>query len=158
MLAATENMAPRDAGYLLQPCSLLLRYVACSVRRRIYHSDCRTAFAVFNILTDFVIFALPMFTLWRMKMPTSQRNAVLATLLIGGVATVIGCIRLYSVHQNLIMQNATKYNALLDLWSTLEVDLGIICGSAPGEQIATGIEHIYTASKLTALTPQHSEL
>ncbi|KXL44431.1 MAG: hypothetical protein FE78DRAFT_71750 [Acidomyces sp. 'richmondensis'] len=52
---------------------------------------------VFTIVTDGIILALPVSTLWKIQCPLVQRVGILSAFLFGGLSTIASCIRLYSV-------------------------------------------------------------
>lgn len=89
---------------------------------------------VFTIVTDIVILALPLRTFWRMQMPKKQKISVIGAFLVGGVSTVASCVRLYSVRMFLGDSGRGLEDAApINTWSFVEIYLGILCASVPGE-------------------------
>ncbi|KAF2087061.1 hypothetical protein K490DRAFT_1925, partial [Saccharata proteae CBS 121410] len=86
---------------------------------------------IFTIITDVVILALPISTLWQVQRPRKQRLAIVGAFLVGGVSTVASCIRLYSVRIYTESHEPMRDAAPINTWSFVEINLGIVCASAP---------------------------
>lgn len=88
---------------------------------------------IFTIVSDCVILALPVSTLWNIQRPRSQRLGILAVFLIGGLSTLASCIRLYSIRIYTTSSEPIRDAPPINTWSFIEVNLGILCASAPSE-------------------------
>jgi hypothetical protein len=115
--------------------------------------------APINIVTDLAIFFLPLRTLWHIRLPRRQKMILLVTFGTGLFVTVISVIRTVYLLR-LALSRATKpdppgihdlscmlislssfsfllltgqadYDGYLFLWSAIELNLGIMCGSVP---------------------------
>ncbi|KAK3994340.1 hypothetical protein QBC44DRAFT_286084 [Cladorrhinum sp. PSN332] len=85
----------------------------------------------FNILTDILIFALPIKTLIGINRPRNEKYALVGVFCIGAFATVIAIIRLHTIVLYTTAADPFRESILVNLWSVLEVNIGIICASAP---------------------------
>ncbi|KAL4807780.1 hypothetical protein BDV18DRAFT_107973 [Aspergillus unguis] len=85
-----------------------------------------------NIFTDVITTILPMPLIWKLKMPTRQRIAVMCIFGLGIIVDVAGAVRTYYVWQSLIV----SYDETWEGWpvllaATVEINLGLLCASAP---------------------------
>lgn len=51
-----------------------------------------------TVITDFIVYVLPMPTLYRLKLPPAQRIGLMALFGMGSVVVIAGCMRTYWVH------------------------------------------------------------
>lgn len=85
-----------------------------------------------TVLTDFIVYILPMWTLWKLQLPTTQRISLMVLFGFGGIVVVAGCLRTYWVHYvELETYDITWEGFYLWVWAAVEVNLGVICGCAP---------------------------
>ncbi|KAK7979912.1 ATP dependent DNA ligase domain-containing protein [Apiospora arundinis] len=88
--------------------------------------------AVVTVLTDFIVFVLPMPTLYRLSLPMRQRVGLMILFGLGGVVVVAGCMRTYWVHRvEVETYDVTWEGWELWIWAAVEANLGVICGCAP---------------------------
>ncbi|KAK0671586.1 hypothetical protein QBC41DRAFT_55166 [Cercophora samala] len=87
--------------------------------------------SAFNILTDILIFALPIKTLIAINRPRKEVYALIGVFCVGAFATVIAIIRLHTIVVYTTAVDPFRESILVNLWSILEVNIGIICASAP---------------------------
>ncbi|KAL4966792.1 uncharacterized protein BDV14DRAFT_34997 [Aspergillus stella-maris] len=85
-----------------------------------------------NIFTDVLTTILPMPLIWKLKLPARQRLAVMAIFGLGIVVDVAGAIRTVYVWKSMI----ASYDITWEGWpillaATVEINLGLICASAP---------------------------
>ncbi|KAK8024950.1 hypothetical protein PG990_002773, partial [Apiospora arundinis] len=88
--------------------------------------------AVVTVLTDFIVYVLPMPTLYRLSLPMRQRVGLMVLFGLGGVVVVAGCMRTYWVHRvEVETYDVTWEGWDLWIWAAVEANLGVICGCAP---------------------------
>ncbi len=90
------------------------------------------AHSISGAILDFFVWALPLPTLYRAKLPLRQRLALLALFSVGLVVVIAGCIRIYWIH--LVVEttyDVTWYGFQMWLWTAVEVQLAIVCGCVP---------------------------
>ncbi|KAI1744841.1 hypothetical protein F4680DRAFT_168056 [Xylaria scruposa] len=85
----------------------------------------------FNILTDIWILLLPIPTLRSLKISRHNRYVLYSIFGIGGFATAMSCVRLYSIHIYTLAEDPFRDGVLVNLWSMVEVNIAIICASIP---------------------------
>ncbi|KAI1756146.1 hypothetical protein F4782DRAFT_537936 [Xylaria castorea] len=85
----------------------------------------------FNILTDVWVLLLPIPTLRSLKISQHNRYVLYSIFGIGGFATAMSCVRLYSIHIYTLAEDPFKDGVLVNLWSMVEVNIAIICASIP---------------------------
>jgi hypothetical protein len=94
-----------------------------------------TAFFYFtssiNIITDVWVFLLPVKTLRKLQVSPVQKYALYAIFSAGALATVMSCVRLYSIHIYTNAEDPFRDGALVNLWSMIEINVAIICTSVP---------------------------
>jgi hypothetical protein len=87
---------------------------------------------VFNVITDFVIYVLPMPTLFHLTLPSAQRIGLMILFGVGCVIVVAGSFRAYWVHQVLYdTYDVTWEGFNLWIWTAVETNVGVICGCIP---------------------------
>jgi len=87
---------------------------------------------VINVVTDFIIYVLPMPTLFHLTLPTSQRIGLMILFGVGGVIVVAGSFRAYWVHAVLYdTYDVTWEGFNLWIWTAVETNVGVICGCIP---------------------------
>ncbi|KAF2435248.1 integral membrane protein [Tothia fuscella] len=87
---------------------------------------------VFNVITDFIIYVLPMPILFQLKLPSTQRVGLMILFGVGGVIVVAGSFRAYWVHQVLYgTYDVTWEGFNLWVWTAVETNVGVICGCIP---------------------------
>ncbi|KAJ9227202.1 hypothetical protein DTO027B5_791 [Paecilomyces variotii] len=90
------------------------------------------AASVVNIFTDLLCTVLPMPLIWRLKLPVRQRMAVISIFGVGIVVNVAGAIRTAFVYKSLIASyDSTWVGWPIFLAAAIEINLGLICASAP---------------------------
>lgn len=85
-----------------------------------------------NVVTDFMIYALPIPTLISLSLPWSQRIGLLILFSIGGVIVVAGSFRAYWVHYVLFRTYDVTWEGFqIWVWTAVETNVGVICGCIP---------------------------
>ncbi|KAI4708374.1 hypothetical protein J4E89_006998 [Alternaria sp. Ai002NY15] len=88
--------------------------------------------SVLNVVTDFMIYALPIPTLFGLSLPTTQRIGLVILFSVGGVIVVASSFRAYWVHYTLFeTYDATWEGYQIWVWTAIETNVGVICGCIP---------------------------
>ncbi|KAI8936248.1 hypothetical protein NX059_006671 [Plenodomus lindquistii] len=88
--------------------------------------------SILNVVTDFMIYALPIPTLFSLSLPWSQRVGLVVLFSVGGVIVVASSFRAYWVHYTLFKTyDATWQGYQIWLWTAVETNVGLICGCIP---------------------------
>ncbi|KAK3937012.1 hypothetical protein QBC46DRAFT_268500 [Diplogelasinospora grovesii] len=88
--------------------------------------------SIATVVIDFIVWALPLWTLYHVRLPTSQRVALLLLFGIGGCVVIAACMRTYWVHRVVDETYDVTWNGFeLWIWTAVEVHLGVICGCVP---------------------------
>ncbi|KAH6640092.1 hypothetical protein BKA67DRAFT_486818, partial [Truncatella angustata] len=125
------------------PAFLMLLWLQCSPATSYWNlfaleRDCMhewpplAAQTTVTVITDFIVYVLPMPTLWKVQLPLSQRISLMILFGFGGIVVVAGCMRTYWVHYvEVETYDVTWEGFYLWIWAAVEVNLGVICGCAP---------------------------
>ncbi|KAE8354306.1 hypothetical protein BDV28DRAFT_87856 [Aspergillus coremiiformis] len=90
------------------------------------------ASSVINIVTDFLSTVVPMPLIWNLNLPARQRIAVMSIFGLGIVVNIAGIARTVYAYKSLIGSDDTTWWGWLGLLSSsVEINLGLICASAP---------------------------
>lgn len=85
-----------------------------------------------NVVTDFIIYALPIPTLFRLSLPMSQRIGLIILFGFGGVIVVAGSFRAYWIHYTLFRTYDVTWEGFnIWVWTAVETNVGVICGCIP---------------------------
>ncbi|KAL5120263.1 hypothetical protein ACEQ8H_001821 [Pleosporales sp. CAS-2024a] len=85
-----------------------------------------------NVVTDFIIYTLPIPTLFSLQLPWTQRIGLMVLFGVGGVVMVAGSFRAYWVHYTLFeTYDATWEGYQIWVWTAVETTVGVICGCIP---------------------------
>ncbi|KAF4552914.1 Hypothetical protein D9617_8g049270 [Elsinoe fawcettii] len=87
--------------------------------------------SVFNILTDIMLVLSPMPVLKNLQLPRRQRFALMGIFAIGGFVVVVSLLRLIIFIRTNGATDFTWENVTLGLWTMTEINVGILCCSAP---------------------------
>ena len=88
--------------------------------------------SVLNVVTDFMIYALPIPTLFTLSLPWTQRVGLVVLFSVGGVIVVASSFRAYWVHYTLFeTYDSTWEGYQIWLWTAVETNVGVICGCIP---------------------------
>jgi hypothetical protein len=84
--------------------------------------------SVVNIFTDFLTTVVPIPLIWRLKLPTRQRMAVIAIFGLGLMVNVVASVRTYYVWKDMIESyDQTWYAWPIAVAGAIEINLGIVC-------------------------------
>ncbi|KAF2747294.1 hypothetical protein M011DRAFT_477368 [Sporormia fimetaria CBS 119925] len=85
-----------------------------------------------NVVTDFMIYALPIPTLLKLSLPWNQRMGLIALFGFGGVIVIAGSFRAYHVHYVLFRTYDITWEGFqIWVWTAVETNVGVICGCIP---------------------------
>ncbi|OQE24859.1 hypothetical protein PENFLA_c009G01654 [Penicillium flavigenum] len=83
------------------------------------------------MLIDVIILCMPMPTIYKLQMRSSQKVAVVGILLLGSFVCVASICRIIALHKNTHGTDATWTMAPVFIWSCVEPFVGIICACLP---------------------------
>ncbi|KAF3909008.1 hypothetical protein ABW21_db0203448 [Orbilia brochopaga] len=89
------------------------------------------AIASIYIITDVIIWVMPMPLVFQLKLYPRERILALITFSLGAVACVASCIRLDAVIKYSDYSGKSSSTLLVDAWTIVELYLTLICASAP---------------------------
>ncbi|KAL2815252.1 hypothetical protein BDW59DRAFT_177688 [Aspergillus cavernicola] len=84
-----------------------------------------------NILTDFIILALPIRPLWNMQASLSRRIGVIAVVSVGGVAIIVSCLRIIVLHEFAVNPDFSYTLGKMVVISAVELNVAIMAANAP---------------------------
>jgi hypothetical protein len=85
-----------------------------------------------NVVTDFMIYALPIPTLFSLSLPWTQRIGLVVLFSVGGIIVVAGSFRAYWIHYTLYeTYDATWDGYQIWVWTAIETNVGVVCGCIP---------------------------
>lgn len=85
------------------------------------------AASVVNIVTDFISTTLPMPLIWRLKLPTRQRIAVISIFALGVIVNVAGSVRTVYVWKSMVAGIDTTWIGWPILVAAgMEISLGLV--------------------------------
>ncbi|TLS21059.1 uncharacterized protein PpBr36_10501 [Pyricularia pennisetigena] len=88
--------------------------------------------AIPTVVTNLLLLTMPVPYVWRLRMPTPQKVAVLAVFLFGAIVTVVSGIRLFVIaHFDVMDPDMTWYISNSIIWSNVEGNIAILCCCLP---------------------------
>lgn len=87
--------------------------------------------SVISVLSDLIIFALPLPLASDLHMPLKKKLRVAAIFSAGGLACITSIIRLVDIVHNGMSPNQTLVFMRVNLWGIAEVNIGLICACLP---------------------------
>ncbi|KAK2614529.1 hypothetical protein N8I77_001341 [Diaporthe amygdali] len=89
--------------------------------------------AGFNIVNDLMLLIIPLPFLQKLQIPRKQRIILVSVFACGLFTTVISIVRLRALYQNLNgpYEEQSVTSVPIALWSVIEINVAIICGSVP---------------------------
>ena len=104
---------------------------------KVAHGHCLNRYPVWftnsalNIVSDVAIFLAPMPVLSQLRLPRRQRMALIVVFGLGAFVCLISMLRLRALYNISVSKDVTWDNGAAAAWSSLEVNVGIICASLP---------------------------
>ncbi|KAK3201109.1 hypothetical protein GRF29_213g1069218, partial [Pseudopithomyces chartarum] len=90
------------------------------------------AAGIINVTADFLCTITPMPLVAQLSMPRRQRAAVMFLFSLGFLVTIVGCVRTWYIYKALVLEyDLTWYSYPLWIAAAIEIDVGVICASAP---------------------------
>ncbi|KAF2184948.1 hypothetical protein K469DRAFT_577795 [Zopfia rhizophila CBS 207.26] len=87
--------------------------------------------AAINICQDIWLIVLPIFILKKLVLPRREKVSLVLILGLGGFASLASILRLHALYIVSISQDITWDNPGTATWSSMELNIGIICASLP---------------------------
>ncbi|KAM3413839.1 hypothetical protein BST61_g10518 [Cercospora zeina] len=84
-----------------------------------------------NMVTDILITVLPLPFLNKLQLPRRQKWALVGVFAIGGIVVIVSILRLPSLYHLMRSKDLTYENAMAAIWSSIEMNTGIICSCLP---------------------------
>ncbi|KAK6354187.1 hypothetical protein TWF730_008599 [Orbilia blumenaviensis] len=112
----------------------------------------RIAMLVFGsvyILTDVAIWILPMPMVFQLKLYPREKVIAVVTFSLGAVACVASGFRLWTIDEFQNYSDTSSSPLMIDAWSMIELNLTLICASAPAIRALA----IHYAPKLLSTLP-----
>ena len=92
--------------------------------------------SITTVLTDLMVYVLPLPKLFRLNLPLIQRIGLMALFSVGSVVIIAGVLRNYWVHHVVYQTYDVTWEGFdLWIWTAVEVNLGVICGCVPALKI-----------------------
>lgn len=85
----------------------------------------------FTILTDVLILALPFWIFLGLRMPKSNKVAVLGIFAIGSLVPIVAIVRLVNIYDLIYNGKKASHNQISYVWTAVEVNLAVICCCMP---------------------------
>ncbi|KAF3917369.1 hypothetical protein ABW21_db0203084 [Orbilia brochopaga] len=82
-----------------------------------------------NILTDVIIWLIPLPLVWRLQLYPRERILAVFTFGLGAIAWIASIVRLVMVNKYLLYSNGST--TAINAWAMVELNLALICSSAP---------------------------
>jgi len=89
------------------------------------------AYASVYMATDLAIWILPMPLVFQLKLQTTQKILAIVTFSLGGIACIASALRIWSITQAQNYTSKSSSTLLIDVWTIIELNLALICASAP---------------------------
>jgi len=87
--------------------------------------------SVMNIVTDFIVFTVPLPAVHALHLPPRQKLLVSSVFCLGFFTCVISIVRLFTLHSAVNGTDPTWDNVPSAYWSVVELNCGIMCASLP---------------------------
>ncbi|CAK7199777.1 hypothetical protein SEUCBS139899_002460 [Sporothrix eucalyptigena] len=120
--------------------------------------------SIMNIVTDFIIFMVPIPAIRNLRLPLRQKILVMSIFCLGFFTCIISIVRLFTLRAALNSDDGTWDNSPTSWWTTIELNCGILCSSiatlrplirklSPGSGLSSGATgDVNTATRNTTGT------
>ncbi|CAK7210381.1 hypothetical protein SBRCBS47491_000761 [Sporothrix bragantina] len=85
--------------------------------------------SIMNIVTDFIIFMVPIPAIRHLRLPLRQKIMVMSIFCLGFFTCIISIVRLFTLRAALNSDDPTWDNSPTSWWTTIELNCGILCSS-----------------------------
>lgn len=89
------------------------------------------ASTILNMTTDLMIALLPLPYINNLQLPRRQRYALVAVFALAGAVVIVSILRLPSLYHLMESKDTTWENPMAVIWSTIEINVAIICSCLP---------------------------
>lgn len=89
------------------------------------------SYAVINIVTDFLILVLPIQQILRLQLKKTDKIALILVFLLGGFVCITSILRATYLAASSGITDVTWALIPVTVWSTIEINTGIICACTP---------------------------
>ncbi|EFW21820.1 conserved hypothetical protein [Coccidioides posadasii str. Silveira] len=89
------------------------------------------SYALINIITDFMILLLPVQQVLRLQLKLRDKISIIMIFMLGGFVCITSIIRTTSLAASSNLQDVTWHTIGVSVWSTIELNTGIICACLP---------------------------
>ncbi|KAH7349800.1 hypothetical protein B0T11DRAFT_332842 [Plectosphaerella cucumerina] len=109
-----------------------------------------------NILTDFLVLAVPFWIFLQLRMPNATKVAVLGVFAIGIAVPIVAIVRLVNMYRLLFLGERVRHHNIAYVWTAVEVNLALICCSMPALRplLSRWFPKLFGGSSDQATTPQ----
>ncbi len=87
--------------------------------------------SIMNIITDFIVFLVPMPAVRTLQLPRRQKIIVIGIFCLGFFTCSISIVRLFTLRAAINTTDPTWDNVPSAYWSIVELNCGILCASLP---------------------------
>ena len=87
--------------------------------------------SVMNIVTDFIVFLVPLPAIRGLQLQRKQKVLVTSVFCLGFFTCIISIVRLFTLHNAIKTTDPTWDNVPSAYWSVVELNCGILCASLP---------------------------
>lgn len=87
--------------------------------------------SIMNIITDFVVFMVPMPAIRALQLPRRQKILVISIFCLGFFTCAISIVRLFTLRAAINTSDPSWDNVPSAYWSIVELNCGILCASLP---------------------------
>jgi len=96
----------------------------CVDKTTVYYAN-----AGISIVTDLALLFIPVVFLWNLAIPKLQKALIMLIVAFGGLSCIASILRLRTLYTSTKSKDATWDKVPTIYWSTIEINVGIICAS-----------------------------
>ncbi|KAK3392708.1 hypothetical protein B0H63DRAFT_386995, partial [Podospora didyma] len=113
-------------GFACTPAGVFIHNPVCIDSLTVYYLT-----SIMNIVTDFIVFMIPMPAIRALQLPRRQKILVTSVFCLGFFTCIISIVRLFTLHSAINTTDPTWDNVPSAYWSVVELNCGILCASLP---------------------------